>query len=89
MKDAQPSGDAQPLGPHGNQPRRLFQPELYMEGQPDALSVADFHQLVPTVYYWTSTTNPADTNEAWSIFSCDFGVYDISKGQIGYTLAVR
>ena len=48
-----------------------------------------FTSFVPTVYYWTSTTNAADTNEAWSIFSCDFGVYDISKGQIGYTLAVR
>jgi len=40
-------------------------------------------------YYWTSTTNAADTSEAWTVFSCDFGVYDMSKTSTGYTLAVR
>jgi Protein of unknown function (DUF1566)/Carboxypeptidase regulatory-like domain len=48
-----------------------------------------FGTFVPSEYYWTSTTNAADTSEAWTIFSCDFGVYDISKAQTGYTLAVR
>jgi hypothetical protein len=40
-------------------------------------------------YYWTSTTDAADTSEAWTVFSCDFGVYDIAKTNAGYTLAVR
>lgn len=40
-------------------------------------------------YYWTSTTDAANTAEAWSVFSCDFGVYDVQKSSIGYTLAVR
>lgn len=40
-------------------------------------------------YYWTSTTDAADTSAAWTVFSCDFGVYDISKANLGYTLAVR
>lgn len=39
-------------------------------------------------YYWTSTTNAA-TGDAWSVYSCDFGVYDLPKGDSGYTLAVR
>jgi hypothetical protein len=40
-------------------------------------------------YYWTSTTDAANTSEAWTVFSCDFGVYDAQKSSIGYTLAVR
>ena len=40
-------------------------------------------------YYWTSTTDAADTTEAWTLFSCDYGVYDTPKANTGYTLAVR
>jgi hypothetical protein len=40
-------------------------------------------------YFWTSTTDAADTGEAWTVFSCDFGVYDTPKSNVGYTLAVR
>jgi len=40
-------------------------------------------------YYWTSSTDAADPSEAWTVFSCDFGVYDIAKSNAGYTLAVR
>ncbi len=40
-------------------------------------------------YYWTSTTDAAATDEAWTVFSCDFGVYDTPKSDTGYTLAVR
>jgi hypothetical protein len=40
-------------------------------------------------YYWTSTTDAANTAEAWTVYSCDFGVYDISKSDVGYSLAVR
>jgi len=48
-----------------------------------------FKSYVESQYYWTSTTNAADVTEAWTIYSCDFGVYNISKSEIGYTLAVR
>jgi hypothetical protein len=48
-----------------------------------------FTNFVSFQYYWTSTTDAADTTEAWTVFSCDFGVYDISKVDTGYTLAVR
>jgi len=48
-----------------------------------------FTNVIISEYYWTSTTNAADTTEAWTVFSCDFGVYDISKANTGYTMAVR
>jgi hypothetical protein len=40
-------------------------------------------------YYWTSTTDASNISEAWTVFSCDFGVYDIPKTNTGYSLAVR
>lgn len=36
-----------------------------------------------------SGANAADTSEAWTVFSCDFGVYDTAKANVGYTLSVR
>lgn len=48
-----------------------------------------FTNYVESQYYWTSTTDAADPTEAWTVYSCDFGVYDISKSNVGYTLAVR
>jgi Protein of unknown function (DUF1566)/Carboxypeptidase regulatory-like domain len=48
-----------------------------------------FTDYIETQYYWTSTTNAADPNEAWTVYSCDFGVYDIPKTNVGYALAVR
>jgi hypothetical protein len=48
-----------------------------------------FTNFVESQYYWTSTTDAADTTEAWTVFSCDFGVYDTPKTQTGFTLAVR
>ena len=45
--------------------------------------------FVSLQYYWTSTTNAADPSEAWTVYSCDFGVYDMAKSATGYTLAVR
>lgn len=50
---------------------------------------AIFASFITLQYYWTSTTNASDTSEAWTVFSCDFGVYDIAKANTGYTLAVR
>jgi hypothetical protein len=48
-----------------------------------------FINFIEQQYYWTSTTNAANPSEAWTVYSCDFGVYDIGKSQSGYTLAVR
>lgn len=48
-----------------------------------------FSNFVASVYYWTSTTDAASPGEAWTVFSCDFGVYDTAKSSEGYTLAVR
>lgn len=48
-----------------------------------------FTSFVSDAYYWTSTTDAANPSEAWSVFSCDFGVYDTQKAADGYTLAVR
>ena len=31
----------------------------------------------------------ADSSRAWTVYSCDFGVYDIAKVSTGFTLAVR
>lgn len=39
--------------------------------------------------YWTSTTDAADPTRAWTLFSCDYGVYDQAKDVPGYALAVR
>jgi hypothetical protein len=50
---------------------------------------AIFTSFMPFQYYWTSTTDAADTTKAWTVFSCDFGVYDIPKSNTGYSLAVR
>ncbi|GLH73805.1 hypothetical protein GETHLI_23070 [Geothrix limicola] len=50
---------------------------------------APFKGFATFQYYWTSTTDAADTTKAWTVFSCDFGVYDMDKAASGYTLAVR
>lgn len=48
-----------------------------------------FTRMVTAVYYWTATADAADANAAWSVYSCDFGVYDVPKADSGYALAVR
>lgn len=48
-----------------------------------------FTNYIETQYYWTSTTDTADTTKAWAVYSCDFGVYDVPKTAVGYALAVR
>lgn len=54
-----------------------------------------FTNYYESQYYWTSTTYAADPTQAWTVYSCDFGVYEITKdnsgvpGSIGYTLAVK
>lgn len=50
---------------------------------------AIFTNFISFQYYWTSTADAADASKVWTVFSCDFGVYDTPKENIGYTLAVR
>ncbi|HUK01720.1 MAG TPA: DUF1566 domain-containing protein [Steroidobacteraceae bacterium] len=50
---------------------------------------APFANFVQLQYYWTSTTDASDTTAAWTVFSCDFGIYDTPKATSGYSLAVR
>jgi Protein of unknown function (DUF1566) len=45
--------------------------------------------FIVSQYYWTSTTNATNVSNAWTVYSCDFGVYDTPKSNTGYTLAVR
>ncbi len=56
-------------------------------GIPSAAAV--FERFVTLQYYWTSTTDAADTTEAWTVFSGDYGVHDTPKTATGYALAVR
>ncbi len=48
-----------------------------------------FTNFIVSDYYWTSTTDAADITQAWTLYSCDFGVYNIAKTDLRYTLAVR
>ncbi|HZP13585.1 MAG TPA: DUF1566 domain-containing protein [Nevskiaceae bacterium] len=48
-----------------------------------------FDHFVVSDYYWTSTTDAADPAQAWSVYSCDFGVYDNPKPDLHYAFAVR
>jgi hypothetical protein len=70
-----------------------FPQASYFDGQAQA-SVAVtgpviFHNFIVSDYYWTSTTDAADTTQAWTVYSCDFGVYNRPKTDIHYSLAVR
>ena len=68
----------------------LFFDESFLSGNGAINSQpAIFANFVGLHYYWTSTTNAADPSEAWTVYSCDYGVYDIPKTNTGYTLAVR
>ena len=59
---------------------------------PDGISVINpiiFNNFQVSAYYWTSTTNAADITQAWTVYSCDFGIYNNAKTDIRYSLAVR
>ena len=72
---------------NGNQADFFDASHTYPNGTPFLTPI--FTNFVTQQYYWTSSTDAADTAEAWSVYSCDFGVYDTPKSQNGYTLAVR
>ncbi len=61
----------------------------YLNSNGSVYQAPVFTNYIGFQFYWSSTTNAADPSEAWTVFSCDFGVYDIPKSNTGYTLAVR
>lgn len=70
-----------------------FPQASYLNGQYQASSTTTgpiiFNNFIVSDYYWTSTTDAADIMQAWTIYSCDFGVYNIAKTELHYALAVR
>jgi hypothetical protein len=72
-----------------------FPQSNYFDGIPggDGTTVTNpviFNSFKVSVFYWTSTTDAADTTQAWTIYSCDFGVYNKPKADAQqYALAVR
>ena len=64
--------------------------EAFVSGKPPiAGQPAIFTNIVQTRFYWTSTTDAASVDQAWTVYSCDFGVYGFPKSNTSYTLAVR
>jgi len=70
-----------------------FPQASYFNGQYGTAGVTTgpviFDRFIVSDYYWTSTTDAADTAQAWAIYSCDFGVYNVAKSDLRYSLAVR
>ena len=63
--------------------------QVYETPYPTLNQPAIFTNFVVSDFYWTSTTDAANTAEAWTVYSCDYGVYDTPKTLTEYTLAVR
>jgi len=70
-----------------------FPQASYLNGQYQASAAVTgpviFTNYVVADYYWTSSTDAADTAQAWTVYSCDFGVYNIPKTDLHHSLAVR
>ena len=61
----------------------------FLKADKSVEQAAIFTNFIEFEYYWTSSTDAFDTSQAWTLFSCDYGVYNIAKASVGYTLAVR
>lgn len=48
-----------------------------------------FNSFHESEFLWTSSTSQSNPAEAWTVYSCDYGVYNIDKSAVGYSLAVR
>ena len=66
-----------------------FFSHTYLNWDGSVYQPAIFSNFLAYQYYWTSTTDAADLFQAWTVFSCDFGVYETPKSSMGYSLAVR
>jgi len=83
--------EMQSLQDRGQNNHALYFDETFSSALPSAIptQTAIFVNMPEFEYYWTSSTDAANTAEAWTVFSCDFGVYDTVKSATGYSLAVR
>lgn len=83
--------EMQSLQDRGQNNHALYFNETFTSAFPSAIPTqsAIFAGMPEFQYYWTSTTDAANTAEAWTVFSCDYGVYDTLKSATGYSLAVR
>jgi len=90
VADAEQKRDAELVRPGANlSSGGLFQWASPGKLGPDYRPVI-FSNFIAFQYYWTSTTDAADATQAWTIFSCDFGVYNMVKTDTSqYALAVR
>lgn len=79
------------LQDRGQNNHALYFDETFDSAFPSAIPTqpAVFVSMPEFQYYWTSTTNASNAAEAWTVFSCDFGVYNTVKSATGYSLAVR
>jgi len=83
--------EMQSLADRGQNNHALYFDETFTTAFAGAIPTqsAIFVSMPEFEYYWTSTTDAASAGEAWTVFSCDFGVYDTAKSASGYSLAVR
>jgi hypothetical protein len=83
--------ELQSLQDRGQNNHALYFGETFDSAFPSAIpsQPAIFTGMPELQYYWSSTTDASNTAEAWAVYSCDFGVYDIAKTAVGYSLAVR
>jgi hypothetical protein len=70
-----------------------FAQAAYLNGQYQASSAVTgpvvFSNFIVSDYYWSASTNASDPAQAWTVYSCDFGVYNIAKTDMHHALAVR
>ncbi len=70
-----------------------FPQAAYLDGQYQGTAAVSgpvvFDRFIVGDYYWTSTTLAGAPAQAWTVYSCDFGVYNIDKADLRYALAVR
>jgi hypothetical protein len=61
----------------------------FLKADKSVEQAAIFSNFIEFEFYWSSSTDAFDPSQAWTVFSCDYGVYNIAKANLGYTLAVR
>jgi hypothetical protein len=67
----------------------FFNDNYHLKSDGSLYQPAIFNNFVSSSYYWTSTTISGTTTDAWTVYSCDWGLYGTPKTNTGYTLAVR
>jgi hypothetical protein len=67
----------------------FFNDNYYLKSNGSLYQPAIFNNFVSSSYYWTSTTSVGTITDAWTVYSCDWGVYGTPKASTGYALAVR